>query len=88
MAGNSDIDRLVEMMVGRRLEDAATPGQHRARLVVLEVKDIQLVRNGPHNSFQLHQGEILGFGLVQLPTTDGLGHAQPPSVNKEVWLLR
>lgn len=63
---DSDIETLVEMMVGRRLEASfpaktSTPSSE----VVLEVRDIQLVRNGPHNHFKLHRGEILGFaGLV------------------------
>jgi ribose transport system ATP-binding protein len=63
---DSDIDTLVEMMVGRRLEAsfppkrALPPGE-----VVLEVRDIQLQRHGPHNHFELRKGEILGFaGLV------------------------
>ncbi|MDP3342010.1 sugar ABC transporter ATP-binding protein [Frigidibacter sp.] len=60
-------DRLVEMMVGRRIENsfppkpAANPGAK----VVLEVEDLQLRRGGPLSSFQLRAGEILGFaGLV------------------------
>ncbi|MBK5418156.1 sugar ABC transporter ATP-binding protein [Pseudomonas sp. TH31] len=63
---DSDIDRLVEMMVGRRLECSFPPKTQKPRgPVLLEVKDIQLIRNGPHNHFELHQGEILGFaGLV------------------------
>jgi ribose transport system ATP-binding protein len=63
---DSDIDTLVEMMVGRRL-DASFPPKHAGPPgeVVLEVRDIQLSKNGPHNHFSLHRGEILGFaGLV------------------------
>ncbi|MEB0078651.1 sugar ABC transporter ATP-binding protein [Pseudomonas sp. CCI3.2] len=63
---DSDIDRLVEMMVGRRLENSFPPKSQTERgAVLLQVDDIQLTRNGPHNRFDLHQGEILGFaGLV------------------------
>ncbi|AMY69389.1 sugar ABC transporter ATP-binding protein [Frigidibacter mobilis] len=60
-------DRLVEMMVGRRIENsfppkpAADPGAR----VVLEVEELQLRRGGPVSAFQLRAGEILGFaGLV------------------------
>ena len=87
---DSDIDRLVEMMVGRRLECSFPPKPSTARgPLLLEVKDIQLVRNGPHNTFQLHKGEILGFaGLVGSGRTElALGMMGAlPSVSKDVWL--
>ncbi len=60
-------DRLVEMMVGRRIENsfppkpAVRPEAH----VVLDVEEIQLKKGGPVSRFQLREGEILGFaGLV------------------------
>ena len=64
-----DNDRLVEMMVGRRIEnnfppkpaivaDPATPP-------LIEVERVQLKKGGPVSGFQLRAGEILGFaGLV------------------------
>ncbi len=62
-----DTDGLVEMMVGRRiannfpLKRAAAPHTR----VVVDAQEIQLRKNGPLSSFQLRQGEILGFaGLV------------------------
>ena len=87
---DSDIDHLVEMMVGRRLACSFPPKPTRERgPLLLEVKDIQLVRNGPHNRFQLHKGEILGFaGLVGSGRTElALGMMGAlPSVSKDVWL--
>jgi len=87
---DSDIDRLVEMMVGRRLECSFPPKPTSERgPLLLEVKDIQLVRNGPHNHFELHKGEILGFaGLVGSGRTElALGMMGAlPSVSKDVWL--
>lgn len=87
---DSDIDRLVEMMVGRRLDASFPPKPpHERGPVVLEVKDIQLVRNGPRNHFHLHKGEILGFaGLVGSGRTElALGMMGAlPTVSKEVWL--
>ncbi len=71
----TNADRLVEMMVGRRIENsfppkqaAATPGR-----VVLEVEALQIDRGGPVNSFELREGEILGFaGLVGSGRTETL----------------
>jgi ribose transport system ATP-binding protein len=64
-----DIDqaRLVEMMVGRRIENSFPPkGQiPQAAQVVLEVDEVQLSKGGPISQFHLRAGEILGFaGLV------------------------
>lgn len=62
-----DTDQLVEMMVGRRIENSFPPRGTIApdAPVVLEVPGIQLRKGGPISSFHLRQGEILGFaGLV------------------------
>ncbi|KAF1048474.1 MAG: Galactose/methyl galactoside import ATP-binding protein MglA [Herbaspirillum frisingense] len=62
-----DYARLVEMMVGRRLENCfppkpALPGDADP---VIEVEELQLARGGPVSRFELRAGEILGFaGLV------------------------
>lgn len=62
-----DTDRLVEMMVGRRIESNFPPktvSNPNARIVI-DAQEIQLHKNGPVSAFQLRQGEILGFaGLV------------------------
>ncbi len=63
---DTDIDALVQMMVGRRIEHSFPPKPAgRRRRLVLEVEALQLERGGPVNAFTLHEGEILGFaGLV------------------------
>ena len=62
----TDVDDLVEMMVGRKIENNFPPkASHATREVVIDVRAIQLTREAPVNSFTLHRGEILGFaGLV------------------------
>ncbi len=63
----SDIDSLVEMMVGRKLESSFPPKPALARSVrrVLEAKEVCINKGGVVNSFHLCEGEILGFaGLV------------------------
>jgi ribose transport system ATP-binding protein len=60
-------DALIQMMVGRRIENSYPPKPEglSAGRVVLEVKELQLERDGPVNAFDLREGEILGFsGLV------------------------
>jgi len=86
-----DIDTLVEMMVGRKLESNFPPKPVlEIRPPLLDVREISLHRNGPSNSFQLRPGEILGFaGLVGSGRTElALGvlgaiptHSKDVSVN-------
>ncbi|PZQ48580.1 MAG: ribonucleotide-diphosphate reductase subunit alpha [Rhodovulum sulfidophilum] len=62
-----DNDRLVEMMVGRRIESSFPPKPvlPASAPVVLDVEEVQLRKGGPVSRFQLRAGEILGFaGLV------------------------
>ena len=62
-----DNDRLVEMMVGRRIENSfpEKPGPRPGAKVMLECEEVQLRKNGPVSQFELREGEILGFaGLV------------------------
>lgn len=63
----TDVEQLVRMMVGRRLESSFPPKPARSAdaPAVLEVDALQIERDGPVNRFALHAGEILGFaGLV------------------------
>ena len=88
---NSDLDQLVEMMVGRKLANSFPPKPEYAQgqEIVLDVKRLRLARKGPENSFTLHRGEILGFaGLVGSGRTE-LALAvigALPSVSREVSL--
>jgi ribose transport system ATP-binding protein len=65
----SDVDqaRLVEMMVGRRIENSFPPKPtiDTAAPIVLDVEEVQIAKGKPVSSFTLRSGEILGFaGLV------------------------
>lgn len=64
---DTDVDKLVEWMVGRRLEQAfpPKPAAQKNPRKLLEARSVQLAEGAPINSFTLHEGEILGFaGLV------------------------
>ncbi|HKT95810.1 MAG TPA: sugar ABC transporter ATP-binding protein [Paraburkholderia sp.] len=64
---DTDVERLVEMMVGRRIESSFPPKPSLLAdaPAVLEVDALQLEKDGPVNRFALKEGEILGFaGLV------------------------
>lgn len=64
---DTDVGRLVEMMVGRRIESSfpKKPPLAADAKVVLDVRALQLDKDGPINRFSLREGEILGFaGLV------------------------
>ena len=62
----TNMDELVRLMVGRRVELAFPPKPPPSTApMALEVSDLQIVRDGPINAFTLREGEILGFaGLV------------------------
>lgn len=64
---DTSVGRLVEMMVGRKIENSfpPKPAPNPEAQVVLEVEALQLHKHTPLNRFVLHAGEILGFaGLV------------------------
>ncbi len=63
----SNIDELVEMMVGRKLDNAFPEKNSHVdkSQIVLDVPEIQINKFSPINTLQLYKGEILGFsGLV------------------------
>ncbi|WP_437178102.1 sugar ABC transporter ATP-binding protein [Burkholderia cenocepacia] len=63
----TDVEQLVRMMVGRRIESSfpPKPALPADAPAVLEVDALQIERDGPVNRFALRAGEILGFaGLV------------------------
>ncbi|SMG60376.1 sugar ABC transporter ATP-binding protein [Paraburkholderia susongensis] len=86
-----DVAALVEMMVGRKIENNFPPkavrGPHARK--VLDVSGIQLVKDGPVNRFDLYEGEILGFaGLVGSGRTElALGMMGADPVHRKNVLL-
>jgi ribose transport system ATP-binding protein len=64
-------DKVIEMMVGRRLEDFYEHSKHTAGRVVLEVKNMSDGNRVKGANFQLRQGEVLGLaGLVGAGRTE------------------
>jgi len=67
VVGETSLDALIEMMVGRQV-DSSFPEKSPpdpAAPIALEVEQLQIERGGPVNSFHVRRGEILGFaGLV------------------------
>jgi ribose transport system ATP-binding protein len=63
--------KVIEMMVGRRLEDFYEHTKHSAGQVVLEVKNMSDGNRVKNANFQLRQGEVLGLaGLVGAGRTE------------------
>jgi len=64
-------DKVIEMMVGRRLEDFYERAKHTAGQVSLDVRDMHDGKRVKHASFQLRRGEVLGLsGLVGAGRTE------------------
>ena len=64
-------DKVIEMMVGRRLEDFYEHTKHTAGRVVLEVKNMSDGNRVKGANFQLRQSEVLGLaGLVGAGRTE------------------
>jgi ribose transport system ATP-binding protein len=64
-------DKVIEMMVGRRLEDFYEHTKHTAGRVVMEVKNMSDGDRVKNASLQLRQGEVLGLaGLVGAGRTE------------------
>ncbi len=87
----SNVDELVEMMVGRKVDNTYPPKPESISRdeVVLEVKNLRRFKGHEPNSFKLYKGEILGFaGLVGSGRTE-MARAligADPVVSKEVYL--
>src|SRR6201984_1982101 len=63
--------KVIEMMVGRRLEDFYERPSHTTGAVVLEVKNVGDDKRVKHASFQLRKGEVVGLaGLVGAGRTE------------------
>jgi ribose transport system ATP-binding protein len=64
-------DKVIEMMVGRRLEDFYEHSKHSAGSVVLDVRNMSDGDRVKKANFQLRQGEVLGLaGLVGAGRTE------------------
>ncbi len=62
---NIDLDMITMDMVGRPVSMFYQKEKHEIGDVVLRVKDLQLTKESPKVSFEVHEGEILGFaGMV------------------------
>lgn len=82
-------DEVVRMMVGRELGSIYPPKTQAVGTPLLEVRDFQLTKQSPRNSFQLNAGEIVGFaGLIGSGRTE-LARAifgAEPNAGGKVWL--
>jgi ribose transport system ATP-binding protein len=64
-------DKVIEMMVGRRLEDFYERARHTIGEVVLDVRNMSDGKRVKNASFQLRKGEVLGLaGLVGAGRTE------------------
>jgi ribose transport system ATP-binding protein len=64
-------DKVIEMMVGRRVEEFYEHTNHTAGSVVLDVRNMDDGKRVKHASFQLRQGEVVGLaGLVGAGRTE------------------
>src|ERR1700747_1199679 len=64
-------DKVIEMMVGRRVEEFYEHNNHTAGSVVLDVRNMDDGKRVKHGAFQLRQGEVVGLaGLVGAGRTE------------------
>jgi len=70
-AKDTDEDRVISLMVGRKIEEIYSIDRHPQAEVVMSVRDLARKNVFEDISFDLHRGEILGmFGLVGSGRTD------------------
>lgn len=70
-AANLNVEKLIEMMVGRHVGNMFPKVDCEIGETILEVKDFASGRSFEHVNFELHKGEILGFaGLVGAGRTE------------------
>ena len=91
---NVDIPWIIEKMVGKSLSSLFSRKEHRYGDVILKVEKVTLPGGGgnfivDHVSFDLHQGEILGFyglmGAGRSDLLDCLAGARPEATGR-IWL--
>lgn len=71
LAENLDHEKLIRLMVGRTLDQQFFKTEHKLGAVMLEVQDLSRRGKFEHISFQVRQGEILGFaGLMGAGRTE------------------
>ena len=59
---DTDANDIVTAMIGRKLENLFATKSATTKIKKLEVKDLALTKSSPKISFDVHEGEILGFG--------------------------
>jgi erythritol transport system ATP-binding protein len=93
-AENIDVPWIIEKMVGRNPAALFTRTEHKIGEVMLRVEDLTLPRHGggyvlDHVTFELHEGEILGFyglmGAGRSDLVDTLAGAHPEATGK-IWI--
>jgi erythritol transport system ATP-binding protein len=91
---NIDLPWIIEKMVGKNLESLFTRKEHNFGETILKIEDLTLPGAGSgfivnHVSFDLHQGEVLGFyglmGAGRSDVLDCLAGARPEATGK-IWL--
>jgi ribose transport system ATP-binding protein len=59
---DTDADEIVTAIIGRKLENSFTITSATKKIKKLEVQNLAFTKSSPKISFDVHEGEILGFG--------------------------